>query len=255
VRPEELAALVHPDDAAAVREHLGHVLRGSASHYDIEHRVRTRSGDWLWIRSRGRVVERDGAGRPRRLSGTNSDIHQRKLAELQLAHQAGHDPLTGLPNRKLFQDRMTRAIARSRRNGLRMALMYLDIDKFKAVNDTRGHDVGDALIREFARRLGECIRATDTAARLGGDEFAVILEGLDDRATGRQIAQKIVLAMRQQFELGPVRLAVSTSVGLAFYEGAETVAADAIVKSADEALYRAKAAGRDTFRVSDEAAA
>jgi len=254
-RPEELMALVHPDDAPIVQQHLREVLAGSASHYDVEHRVRTASGEWLWIRSRGRLVERDAKGRPRRLAGTNADIHLRKLAELQLAHQAGHDPLTGLPNRALFQDRLARALARSRRGGALMAVMYLDIDRFKAVNDQRGHDVGDALIREFARRLGECIRATDTAARLGGDEFAVILESVEDRATGRQIAEKIVVAMRREFLLDEVRLAVSTSVGVAYYDGQELVAADAIVKRADEALYRAKAAGRDTFRVSDETAA
>ena len=252
---QELLGLVHPDDIASLRAHLAEVLQGKAAHYDIEHRVRKPSGEWLWIHSRGKVIGRDATGRAVRLAGINTDIDLRKQLELSLAHQAGHDALTGLPNRNLFQDRIERAIARSRRHRGLMAVMYLDIDRFKGVNDTYGHDVGDALIRGFARRLGECIRNTDTAARLGGDEFAVILEELEDTAVGERVAEKIVGAMREEFVLGERRLAVSTSVGVAFYSGAGEVQADVIVKQADQALYEAKAAGRNTYRVSAEEAA
>ena len=250
-----LLALVHPDDVAPLRQHVAEVLQGQAAHYDIEHRVKKPSGEWLWIQSRGKVIERDAKGRAVRLAGINADIDLRKQLELRLAHQAGHDALTGLPNRNLFHDRMDQAIARSRRHRALMALMYLDIDKFKGVNDTHGHDVGDALIRGFARRLVECIRNTDTAARLGGDEFAVILEELDDAEAGRRVAEKIVAAMREEFMLGDCRLSVSTSVGVAFYHGVDGVDADAIVKQADQALYEAKAAGRNTYRVSEDEAA
>ena len=252
--PPELEALVHPDDLPALRRHLQEVLEGKATHYDIEHRVRKPSGDWMWIRSRGRVVARDGRGRALRLAGTNADIEHRKRLELELAHQAGHDALSGLPNRNLFHDRMQRAIARSRRNRTLMAAMYLDIDRFKRINDSFGHDAGDALIRGFAKRLSQCIRDTDTAARLGGDEFAVILEALDDRAAGERIAGKIVAAMRAEFDLGEHRLAISTSLGVAFYQGEEESEAAGILKAADEALYRAKAAGRDTWRACMDAA-
>ena len=252
---KELLDLVHPDDVARIRQHLVEVLQGAAAHYDIEHRVRKPSGEWLWIHSRGKVVERDAAGRAVRLAGINVDIDLRKQLELRLAHQAGHDALTGLPNRNLFHDRMQRAIGRSRRHRALIAVMYLDIDKFKGINDSYGHDVGDALIRGFARRLVECIRSTDTAARLGGDEFAVILEELDDAAVGKRVAEKIVAAMREEFVLGERRLVVSTSVGVSFYDGADEVDADAIIKRADQALYEAKAAGRNTYRVSAEKAA
>ena len=245
----DLQPLVHPEDWPAVEEHFGAVMKGAVSHYDVEHRVRKSSGDWLWIRSSGRIVERDPDGRPLRLAGTNSDIDRRKHAELLLAHQAGHDALCGLPNRKLFQDRLQRAVARSRRHRSRMAVMYLDIDKFKSVNDTRGHHVGDELIREFARRLRACVRDTDTVARLGGDEFAVILEELEDQDAGRRIAEKIVAAMRDEFNLGEVTLSVSTSLGLAFYRGQDGVETEQLVRHADEALYQAKAAGRNTYRV------
>jgi diguanylate cyclase (GGDEF)-like protein/PAS domain S-box-containing protein len=246
----ELERLVHPEDLPPLQAHLKDVLRGAVSHYDVEHRVRKLSGDWLWIRSSGRVVERDPNGRPLRIAGTNSDIDRRKHAELLLAHQAGHDALSGLPNRNLFQDRLQRAVGRSRRHRARMAVMYLDIDKFKGINDTLGHHVGDELIRQFARRLGECVRSTDTVARLGGDEFAVILEELEDEEAGRRIAEKIVAAMRDEFNLGEARLSVSTSLGMAFYRGQDGIEADLLVRHADEALYQAKAAGRNTYRVS-----
>jgi diguanylate cyclase (GGDEF)-like protein/PAS domain S-box-containing protein len=248
--PEDLQRLVHPEDGPAVEQHFRDVMKGAVSHYDVEHRVKKLSGDWLWIRSSGRIVERDPNGRPLRIAGTNSDIDRRKQAELLLAHQVGHDALSGLPNRNLFEDRLQRAVARSRRNRARMAVMYLDIDKFKGVNDTLGHHVGDGLIREFARRLRACVRDTDTVARLGGDEFAVILEELEDQDAGRRIAEKIVAAMRDEFNLGEARLSVSTSLGMAFYRGQDGVETDLLVRRADEALYEAKAAGRNTYRVS-----
>jgi diguanylate cyclase (GGDEF)-like protein len=201
------------------------------------------------------VVARDVRGRALRLAGTNADIEHRKRLELELAHRAAHDALTGLPNRNLFHDRIERALARSRRNRSLMALMYVDIDHFKGVNDSHGHDAGDALLRAFAQRVGKCIRETDTAARLGGDEFAVILEALEDRVAGERIAGEIVAAMRPEFDLGEHRLRVSTSVGLAFYDGAPGVESASLIRLADEALYGAKAAGRDTWRASGDAAA
>jgi len=251
VTGEELQRLVHPEDLPLLQAHLKEVLQGAVPHYDVEHRVRTLSGEWLWIRSSGRVVQRDPGGRPQRIAGTNSDIDRRKHAELLLAHQAGHDALTGLPNRNLFQDRMQRAGARAQRNRSLLAAMYLDIDKFKSINDTFGHDTGDRLIKAFAQRLVECIRSVDTAARLGGDEFAVILEALEDRDAGCRIAEKIVAAMHDEFELGERTIAVSTSIGVAFHRGDGGFDAEALLKRADEALYRAKAAGRNTYRVGE----
>jgi diguanylate cyclase (GGDEF)-like protein/PAS domain S-box-containing protein len=245
----ELQALVHPEDLPVLRQHLRDVLDGTATYYDFEHRVKTFSGDWIWIRSRGTVGERDAHGRPARLIGTNVDITRRKRAELLLEHQAGHDALTGLPNRRLFHDRLTRAMARSRRHGSLMALLCLDIDRFKHVNDTLGHDAGDTLLKTFSKRLTECVRETDTVARLGGDEFTVILEELNGRDDGCQIAQKIVAAMRPEFVLEGRSVNVSTSVGIAFYHGEEGVAADDLIKKADVALYQAKAAGRDQYRI------
>ena len=245
----ELQALVHPDDGKALASQLGQVLRGTRSRYDIEHRVRTATGGWKWIRSRGEIVARASDGRAMRLVGTNADISARKAAELQLVHRASHDALTGLPNRSLFADRLEQAVARARRNKTLMALMYLDIDKFKTVNDTMGHDTGDLLLKEFSVRLAACVRNTDTAARLGGDEFVVILESLASREDGLRIAEKIVASMRPDFVLGERALAVTTSAGIAFREMKDGLDGDALLKMADEALYRAKATGRNNFQV------
>jgi diguanylate cyclase (GGDEF)-like protein len=159
------------------------------------------------------------------------------------------DPLTGLPNRSLFQDRLAQALQRSLRGGTLMAVLYIDVDKFKAINDTLGHSAGDALLKEFARRLSACVRATDTVARFGGDEFAVILEGLGRREDGARIAGKIVAAMRPGFALEGKTASVSASVGIAFHDQADSLGAEGLLKAADQALYKAKGEGRDGFRI------
>jgi diguanylate cyclase (GGDEF)-like protein len=249
-----LHALVHPEDGPSVDRHLKEVLKGIVPNYDMEHRVRTLDGAWLWIRSRGEVVERSRSGRALRMTGTNSDISARKEMQGRLIHQATHDMLTGLPNRSLFYDRLAQAIARSRRGGTLMAVMYLDIDKFKSINDTLGHDAGDDLLKAFSKRLADCVRATDTVARLGGDEYAVVLESLAGRDDGRRIAEKIVNAMHPAFALRSRSLMITTSVGIAFYEGESELGPDGLVKRADDALYRAKHAGRNNYQVHDEKA-
>lgn len=245
----ELRSMVHPEDRPVLDEHLGAVLKGRADKYDVDHRVSKPDGTWFWIRSRGEVVERDAKGRALRLTGTNSDISARKSLEQQLLHQATHDVLTGLPNRSLFHDRLKQAIARCMRSGTLMAVMYLDIDKFKSINDTLGHDMGDRLLKVFSRRLADCVRVTDTVARLGGDEYAVVLEDLGSRENGERIAEKVVVAMRPEFILENRSLLITTSVGLAFHEGKTDISQDQLIKQADEALYQAKGAGRNNYKV------
>ena len=147
---------------------------------------------------------------------------------------------------------LDQAIARSARSGTLMAVMYLDIDKFKGINDTLGHDMGDQLLRAFSRRLVDCVRTTDTVARLGGDEYAVVLEDLGLRENGERIAEKIVTAMRPEFMLENRPLAITTSVGMAFYEGGTEISQDQLIKQADEALYQAKGAGRNNYKIFEE---
>lgn len=180
--------------------------------------------------------------------GIMRDITERKLGEARLIYLAQHDALTGLPNRTLFRDRLAQAMARSRRSKQTVSLMYLDIDHFKHINDKFGHNVGDALLRGFAERLRQCVRAVDTVARLGGDEFTIVAEGLRDEGDAGVIADKILRHMRQEFVLENDSIAISTSIGIAHYNG-DGVTADGLIKNADAALYRAKQDGRNRYAV------
>jgi diguanylate cyclase (GGDEF)-like protein len=246
----ELSALVHPEEIAELNGVSMDVVRGKRDSYSVEHRVLAASGHWKWILSRGQVVERDPAtGMALRLMGTNLDITERKRSEIEITQLANYDSLTGAANRSLFSDRLQRAIARNRRSGGRAALMYLDIDKFKGVNDSLGHAAGDALLQEFAARLRACVRATDTVGRLGGDEFAVLLEDMTEAGTAARVADTILEAMRKPVSAEGHALVVTTSIGVVTF-GAD--AADeplALAKRVDAALYEAKAAGRNTYRV------
>jgi diguanylate cyclase (GGDEF)-like protein/PAS domain S-box-containing protein len=175
------------------------------------------------------------------------DITRLKTLERELAHMARHDALTGLPNRALFNDRLTEALERSKRHLCNFALLYLDIDHFKSINDTRGHATGDELLADFAARLRHCVRAVDTVARLGGDEFVLILEGPMTADGAAAVAQKIVASMRAPFEIdGAAPVSITSSVGIAMpADVAES--AQSLTARADAALYEAKANGRDTY--------
>lgn len=245
---DELAALVHPDDLGRVRAEVAAVLKGEKPEYAVEHRVRAESGHWKWILSRGRVLSRDPAsGAALTMMGTNLDITERKRGEIRLEKLANYDTLTGCANRNLFSDRLRQAIARCARSRGRAALMYLDIDKFKGINDTLGHDAGDALLKEFAARLKAAVRATDTVGRLGGDEFAVLLEEVKEEDAPARVAQKILEAMKAPVDAVGKPVVVTTSIGIALFGG--EAEPDALAKRADVALYAAKAAGRNTYRV------
>ncbi len=174
-----------------------------------------------------------------------NDITEIKKVELQLIKLARVDALTGLPNRVQFDESLKKAIARSRRGGLSMALMYLDIDRFKSINDTYGHQVGDDALVEFARRLSSVVRKTDIVARLSGDEFVIILEEMKNEAEAEIVANKIIAAMGVPFMLGGVEYRVTTSIGIAvLHDDADS---QALLRRADKALYHAKAAGRNAF--------
>ena len=177
-----------------------------------------------------------------------SDITRQKLEERRLIELARVDPLTGLINRGGFELRVAEAMERCRSTGALMALMYLDIDRFKQINDVFGHNAGDALLREFSSRLSQALRSSDTVARLGGDEFTVIMEGLPRPEVASTVAAKIVQAMRAPFVIDQQTIDVTTSIGLAFYQGGAT-SVDALVKQADVMLYQAKGAGRNNVQV------
>jgi diguanylate cyclase (GGDEF)-like protein/PAS domain S-box-containing protein len=252
VTPEEMRRFVHPDDLGSVLARLQEAVRGTTPLYEAEFRVRHQDGHWVWVRSRGRIVERDAKGRAMRLVGTDADVSKDKAAEERLRQRAEFDLLTGLPNRALFNDRLGSAIQRARRGGKSLALLFLDVDHFKAVNDSHGHEAGDELLKIAAERLVGSVRGVDTVARLAGDEFTVILEGLGEAADAEAVATKLLEALRLPIELGAAVVRVSISIGLAFLAPGETDPAS-LLRRADEALYEAKRKGRDRYAISSRA--
>jgi diguanylate cyclase (GGDEF)-like protein/PAS domain S-box-containing protein len=177
--------------------------------------------------------------------GVIRDITGRKAAEQRIAHMAQHDTLTNLPNRALLGDRLRHAIAHARRHGTRMALMYIDLDRFKPVNDSLGHQVGDLLLKAVARRMQDSVRASDTVARIGGDEFVVLLPAIGDDRDALQVAEKVRAALNEPFRLsGGHVVRISSSTGIAIYPDHATDEI-ALAKCADDAMYVSKARGRD----------
>lgn len=246
--------LAHPDDRQRVTAFLAEVIAGQDEGYSFEFRLRHREGHYLPVLSRGFVL-RDGDGKALRLSGTNTDLTERKLAEQRIYELAYFDHLTGLPNRRLLIDELGKALARSQRSGHMGAVVFLDLDNFKLLNDTMGHDVGDLLLRQVADRLRHTVRHCDQLARLGGDEFVLVLEELGDEATAaandaQHVLEKLLAVLGQPYQLKD-RLFLSTpSMGVTLFDGVATDI-ETLLKQADLAMYRAKADGRNTARFFD----
>jgi diguanylate cyclase (GGDEF)-like protein len=200
---------------------------------------------------------RDSAGAVIHFISTHSDITERKDAEARIHELAFFDSLTGLPNRRLLHDRLKQTVTASSRSGDHAALLFIDLDNFKTLNDTLGHDVGDLLLKQVAERLLKCVREGDTVARLGGDEFVVILKlrGTRPRAAAsvaEMVAAKILAALDQVYRFGGIAHHSAASIGVCLFDGA-TAPIDELMKQADLAMYRAKAAGRNTVRFFDPA--
>jgi diguanylate cyclase (GGDEF)-like protein/PAS domain S-box-containing protein len=245
-RMDDWLQRVHPDDLPSLMAARQPLLDGSHDTFTHEHRKRCKDGSWKWVQTHGMVVTRDSAGVPTRLIGTYLDVSERRQAEETIQRQANFDPLTQLPNRRLFLDRLGQEIIKSQRADFSLALLLVDLDEFKEVNDTLGHDVGDILLQEAARRIRSCLRDADTVARLGGDEFTVILADLSDRTHIETIAQKIIGRMAEPFHLGDEVAYVTASIGITVYPGdADDI--DTLLKHADQAMYAAKKHGRNRF--------
>ena len=188
----EWNARVHPEDIARLLVQIGEFFHKKQDKFAAEYRVRCKDDSWKWILTRGMVAHRDEEGRVTRMIGTHTDLTERKQAEETIRRQAHYDALTQLPNRRLFRDRLEQTIRLSKRDHAPFALMLIDLDHFKEVNDTMGHDAGDFLLVDAAQRILHCVRESDTVARMGGDEFVVILPDIDDPANIERIAQKII---------------------------------------------------------------
>ena len=246
--PQQWFSRVHPDD----RDHLfGDVrlhLEGRTPFLEVEHRVRHLDGDWRWMLVRGAAV-RDANGKASRLAGSQTDITERKRAEEKLLHDALHDALTGLPNRALFLDRLGQAIAfQQRRVGYRFAVLFLDLDRFKTINDSLGHMHGDVLLVEVAKRVVRCVRPGDTVARLGGDEFAVLLDEFGDPDEPLRTADRIQQALSAPHDLEGTEVFATASIGVAT-GSPEYTRPEELLRDADTAMYRAKELGRSRHAV------
>ena len=369
----ELLKLVHPDDRQRITAAAVRAMKEEVASYAVEHRVRAANGEWKWILSRGRAIERDAGGRPLRMSGTNTDITERKQAdeklhlaasvftharegimiaapdgtiidvndtfsritgysrdevvgrnermlssgrqgetfyadlwrvliekgdwngevwnrrkngeeyaemrtisavrddqgntkqyvalfsditaskehEKQLEHIAHYDALTGLPNRVLLADRLHQAMAQAHRRAQPLAVAYLDLDGFKAINDRHGHDTGDQLLTTVAAGMKQALREGDTLSRLGGDEFVAVLLDLPDVEASVPMLARLLAAAAQPVHVGDLELGVSASLGVTFYPQAEDVDADQLLRQADQAMYQAKLAGKNRYHVFD----
>ncbi|SDO13602.1 PAS domain S-box-containing protein/diguanylate cyclase (GGDEF) domain-containing protein [Rhodoferax sp. OV413] len=244
--PAELDKRTHPDDLVQMeRDRIAH-FSGLTSTYSNEHRVRCKDGSWKWVLSRGMVISRDAQGRPARMIGTHTDITERKASEALIRQQAFFDTLTGLPNRRMLRDRLEQEIKRCKRDVQQLAILFIDLDHFKEVNDTLGHDNGDLLLQEAARRIQHCVREADTVARMGGDEFTVILTEVNDGNRLEPTLQKILRTLEAVFQLGNEQAFVSASIGITLYP-ADAQEIEGLFKNADQALYVAKGAGRNRF--------
>ncbi|WP_192804837.1 putative bifunctional diguanylate cyclase/phosphodiesterase [Noviherbaspirillum aerium] len=241
-RLQDWTAITHPKDRERLHEELMTCLQGRSRFLACEYRVRCKDGTWKWVMARGAVIARGGDGLAVRMAGTTVDIS----TEQETLRRANFDALTGLPNRALFRDRLDYEVVNSRRSGKLLALMFIDLDRFKEVNDLLGHDAGDDLLKQTATRIRSCVRETDTVARLGGDEFTVILTDLDGRAHVETIAEKILDALGRPYLLGQEEIHVSGSIGITLHPG-DAQEPERLVRNADQAMYVAKNAGRNQF--------
>ena len=241
---------VAPEDLQRLRNEIDGHLAGQTPSLECEFRMAHRDGDWRWIEIQG-LATRAGDGTPLRMAGSLSDTTGRHVAQQRLEHEALHDTLTGLPNRTLFVDRVEQTLQRAGREAAAgCALLFMDLDEFKQINDSHSHAVGDELLVAFAARVAGALRPGDTVARLGGDEFTVLLQGLVEPAEATVIAERILRALREPFQIDGNELHVGASIGISMSAGG--VSAAELISAADLAMYDAKRQGRGRWSVFDE---
>jgi diguanylate cyclase (GGDEF)-like protein/PAS domain S-box-containing protein len=249
--PNEWFKRIHPEDQKQVQDNLVTHLRDATPRFECEYRIQHANGTYLWMLSRG-VSVRDSHGSAYRLAGSQSDITARKVAEERLAHDAAHDALTGLPNRLLFLDRLQNRLDRTKRNPNDLfAVMFIDLDRFKVVNDSLGHAFGDQLLVTTGWRLQQCLRPQDTVSRLSGDEFAVLLDVVNTSADISGVAERIRAQLITTTLLGVVERSPTASIGIVMFNNNYGAAED-LLRDADLAMYHAKRLGGNQYQFFDE---
>jgi len=240
---------------AAERGKLESILEyalSNADDFEVETRLSRPDGTLRLIQAAGRSIT-DEEGHVGRLVGTVQDITERKRLEEKVTHQAFHDSLTGLPNRALFIDRVEHARARQARDASALGVLFVDLDDFKTVNDTKGHPAGDALLQEIGQGIAGILRSADTIARLGGDEFAVLLEDLEGTEEATRVAERILQTVAASTSVGENGIPISASVGIAIEPTPGTRGSDELLRDADIAMYEAKRNGKGGYAVFESA--
>jgi diguanylate cyclase (GGDEF)-like protein/PAS domain S-box-containing protein len=237
---------IHPDDSERIRKLFRRSVETGIGER-AEYRFLLSDGSIRHIESEGNVVC-DEDGKVCKVILVSRDVTERKQAEEQIQHLANYDNLTDLPNRRLFTDRLQQAIVAAKRDKTRLAVLFLDLDMFKQINDTLGHDIGDLILKDTAKRLQDCLRESDSAARVGGDEFVVVLPGIESTGDAMVVAEKIRSALDQPYEHAGGSLRISSSIGIAVYP--ENGGDDKeLIKNADDAMYFAKTSGRNAVKL------
>jgi diguanylate cyclase (GGDEF)-like protein/PAS domain S-box-containing protein len=246
--------LTHPDDQPRLRQFYDRTLASDKKSFEVELRLQHKDGHYVPVLARGCIL-RDAQGKATRVSGTNTDLTERKEAERHIYQLAYFDSLTGLPNRRFLMEELHKLLSRSGRSGELGAVLFIDLDNFKTLNDTLGHDVGDMLLRQAAYRLRHAVREGDYVARLGGDEFVIVLDNLGMElgtaaAEADVVGQKVLAVCAENYALPSRSYASTASVGVALFDR-HTESVDALLRQADLAMYQAKAAGRNAVRFFD----
>ena len=241
---------VHPEDRARVRDIIEKAMTGASVLYEYEARLRHANGSYRWMQVRGVAIEHNAQGMATRMLGVRQDITEKKLADERIERLAHYDTLTGLPNRTLLNERMPNAFTQARLDGESMAVLVVDVDNFKNINDTFGHGIGDDLLVEVAQRLETLARGEDMIARIGGDTFVMVLAG-GTIAQATNMAQRVIEVLSTPFRTQQLELMVTSSIGVALLP-AHGSDFDTLLKCADGAMHRAKQQGRSRYVVFSE---
>jgi diguanylate cyclase (GGDEF)-like protein/PAS domain S-box-containing protein len=245
VHPGSFLKVIHPDDLQSVQTAFRELFVNRKP-MDVEFRSKREDGSWAWLHNRSfATYEKEGI---RYADGILSDLSERKRMEERLAYQATHDALTDLPSRSFFEELLQRTISHARRKGNSVALLHVDLDRFRVVNDTLGHAIGDVLLQQISRRLIACLRESEVPSRTGGDNFSVILPELEDPQTVCAVAQRIIDALSKPFDIRGTEVFLSVTVGVALFpqDGDNIVT---LQQSADSAMQLAKKLGRNRFQM------
>ena len=243
-----LRELVHPDDKERMSTIFEKCEKTGKKSFEIEYRLRTKKGRWRWFLDRGRIVKWDSEGKVVRSVGTIQDITSGKTAEEKIKKLALHDPLTKLPNRRLLEELYRKEKATARRNHSKIALIFADLDGFKVINDTFGHETGDHLLCEVANRIESSVRRVDTVVRLGGDEFVILMVDFRSLDEVENVAKRIIAEVSKgHFDIAQ-NLNLGVSLGIAFYPNHGNKL-DKLIRMADNAMYQVKCQGKNNYRL------